>query len=69
MSLCGNEISLSVNDCSLTNRDISLAENDISLLGNEISPNQNDISLVTERNIATTRTIDVPKYRRYFVSN
>ena len=75
MSLCGNKISLSKNDFSLNNSDTSLVTNHISLVrkdillsGNKILPNQNDISLVTERNPATPRTLDVSK-RQYFVSN
>ena len=65
-SLSGNNFSLSDNDISLNDNDLSLSVNDISLSGNEISLSGNEISLMTRRNLATTGTIDVPKYRAIF---
>ena len=67
-SLSGNNFSLSDNDFSLSDNDFSLSVNDISLSGNEISLTGNEISHTTRRNIATTETIDVPKYRAIFRS-
>ena len=67
-SLSGNNFSLSDNDISLTDNDFLLSANDISLSGNEISLTGNEISHPTRRNLATTGTIDVPKYRAIFRS-
>ena len=68
-SLSGNNFSFSDNDISLSDNDFSLSVNDISLSGNEISLTGNEISHTTRRNLATTGTIDVPKYRAIFRSN
>ena len=56
------------NDNSLSGNNFSLSDNDISLSGNEISLTGNEISHTTRRNLATTGTIDVPKYLAIFRS-
>ena len=63
-------ISFSVrgNDNSLSGNNFSLSDNNISLSGNEISLTGNEISHTTRRNLATTGTINVPKYRATFRS-
>ena len=68
-SVRGNDNSLSGNNFSLSDNDISLSDNDFSLSGNEISLTGNEISHMTQRNLATTGTRDVPKYRAIFRSN
>ena len=67
-SLSGNNFSLSDNDISLSDNALSQSVNDISLCGNEISLTGNEISQTTRRNLATTGTKDVPKYRAIFRS-
>ena len=67
-SLSGNSFSWCDNDISLSDNDFSLSVNDNSLSGNEISLTGNEISHTTRRNLATTGTIDAPKYRAIFRS-
>ena len=62
----GNDNSLSGNNFSLSDNDISLSDNDVSLSVNESSLTGNEILHTTWRNLATTGTIDVPKYHAIF---
>ena len=67
-SVRGNDNLLSGKNFSLSDNDISLSDNDFSLSVNDISLSGNEISHTTLRNLATTGTIDVPKYRAIFRS-